>query len=182
MQVCFVVLCLSRLGEQHTSGRSCLLRVTCLRPLPCSEPHRTSLVPHPTCAAPLLKSRAFVLVGDHNQLPPLVANREAEEGGMGVSLFRLLSEAHPQARTAGVLTRAGFFAAYVHSEGAESLERQLFAEASQPGPSPPAVCLIVSDSGHCSRFASSPKPKPSDGLPLPLPCPLHPPCGYCRRW
>jgi DNA replication ATP-dependent helicase Dna2 len=37
-----------------------------------------------------------VLVGDHNQLPPLVVNAEAEREGLGHSLFRTLSEAHPQ--------------------------------------------------------------------------------------
>lgn len=46
----------------------------------------------------LLQARTFVLVGDHNQLPPLVSNPAAEAGGLSCSLFRLLSEAHPQAR------------------------------------------------------------------------------------
>jgi superfamily I DNA and/or RNA helicase len=35
-------------------------------------------------------------VGDHYQLPPLVANPAAEAGGLGRSLFRILCEAHPQ--------------------------------------------------------------------------------------
>src|SRR5699024_5506143 len=34
-------------------------------------------------------------VGDHFQLPPLVQNKEAQEGGLDVSLFKLLSAAHP---------------------------------------------------------------------------------------
>jgi len=38
-----------------------------------------------------------VLVGDHYQLPPLVRNREARKGGLDISLFRRLSEAHPHA-------------------------------------------------------------------------------------
>ncbi len=50
----------------------------------------------PASLAPLLKARAFVLVGDHNQLPPLVTCKEAEAGGMGESLFKRLSDAHPQ--------------------------------------------------------------------------------------
>ena len=38
-----------------------------------------------------------MLVGDHNQLPPLVKNKQAREGGLDISLFRRLSEAHPEA-------------------------------------------------------------------------------------
>ena len=44
----------------------------------------------------LRQARTFVLVGDHNQLPPLVVIAEAEREGLGHSLFRTLSEAHPQ--------------------------------------------------------------------------------------
>lgn len=42
------------------------------------------------------QAKAFVLVGDHYQLPPLVSNRAAQEAGLGNSLFRVLAEAHPQ--------------------------------------------------------------------------------------
>ena len=45
--------------------------------------------------------RAFTLVGDHYQLPPLVTSKAAEEGGLGVSLFKRLCEAHPQVRAIG---------------------------------------------------------------------------------
>ncbi|KAK3669509.1 DNA replication endonuclease-helicase Dna2 [Recurvomyces mirabilis] len=51
----------------------------------------------PTALGPLLHARKFVLVGDHFQLPPLVQNRRALEGGLDVSLFRQLSEEHPEA-------------------------------------------------------------------------------------
>ncbi|VVA90552.1 unnamed protein product [Arabis nemorensis] len=51
----------------------------------------------PVSIGPLLFASTFVLVGDHYQLPPLVQNTEARENGMGISLFRRLSEAHPQA-------------------------------------------------------------------------------------
>ncbi|KAK1039541.1 DNA replication endonuclease-helicase Dna2 [Friedmanniomyces endolithicus] len=51
----------------------------------------------PTALGPLLLARKFVLVGDHYQLPPLVQNRAALEGGLDVSLFRQLSEEHPEA-------------------------------------------------------------------------------------
>ncbi|KAH9831686.1 DNA replication ATP-dependent helicase/nuclease dna2 [Teratosphaeria destructans] len=51
----------------------------------------------PTSLGPLLLARKFVLVGDHYQLPPLVQNRQALEGGLDVSLFKQLSEVHPAA-------------------------------------------------------------------------------------
>jgi len=51
----------------------------------------------PVCLGPIRMAKAFVLVGDHYQLPPLVQNREAQDGGLDVSLFKLLSESHPSA-------------------------------------------------------------------------------------
>lgn len=51
----------------------------------------------PTCLGPLQFADRFVLVGDHFQLPPLVRSPEARQGGLDVSLFRRLSEAHPEA-------------------------------------------------------------------------------------
>ncbi|KAK4044231.1 hypothetical protein C8A01DRAFT_31544 [Parachaetomium inaequale] len=50
----------------------------------------------PICLGPIRMARTFVLVGDHNQLPPLVQNEEARLGGLDVSLFKLLSDTHPQ--------------------------------------------------------------------------------------
>ena len=49
----------------------------------------------PVCLGPIRMARTFILVGDHNQLPPLVQNKEALEGGLDISLFRMLSEKHP---------------------------------------------------------------------------------------
>ncbi|EXJ86230.1 hypothetical protein A1O1_06600 [Capronia coronata CBS 617.96] len=49
----------------------------------------------PVCLGPIRMARTFVLVGDHYQLPPLVQNKEALEGGLDVSLFKLLSDAQP---------------------------------------------------------------------------------------
>lgn len=40
-----------------------------------------------------------MLVGDHFQLSPLVRSVEAQKGGLDVSLFKLLTEAHPSALT-----------------------------------------------------------------------------------
>jgi DNA replication ATP-dependent helicase Dna2 len=50
----------------------------------------------PVCVGPIRMARTFVLVGDHNQLPPLVQNEEARRGGLDVSLFKLLSDTHPE--------------------------------------------------------------------------------------
>lgn len=49
----------------------------------------------PVCLGPIRMARTFILVGDHYQLPPLVQNKAAQEGGLDVSLFKLLSEAQP---------------------------------------------------------------------------------------
>lgn len=49
----------------------------------------------PVCLGPIRMAKTFILVGDHYQLPPLVQNKDAQEGGLDVSLFKLLSEAQP---------------------------------------------------------------------------------------
>ncbi|KAJ5169535.1 Dna2/Cas4 domain of unknown function DUF83 [Penicillium coprophilum] len=49
----------------------------------------------PVCLGPIRMARIFILVGDHYQLPPLVQNKAAQEGGLDVSLFKLLSDAQP---------------------------------------------------------------------------------------
>jgi ATP-dependent RNA/DNA helicase IGHMBP2 len=41
----------------------------------------------PACWIPILKSNRVVLAGDHRQLPPTIISREAERGGLGVTLF-----------------------------------------------------------------------------------------------
>jgi DNA replication ATP-dependent helicase Dna2 len=51
----------------------------------------------PVCLGPLRMAKTFILVGDHFQLPPLVQNKEALEGGLDMSLFRMLSEGHADA-------------------------------------------------------------------------------------
>lgn len=68
----------------------------------------------PTCLGPLRFADSFILVGDHNQLPPLVRpavsclpdgsnicsqvrNADARKGGYDTSLFKRLTEAHPSA-------------------------------------------------------------------------------------
>lgn len=49
----------------------------------------------PVCLGPIRMAHTFVLVGDHNQLPPLVQNEEARTGGLDISLFKHLSDVHP---------------------------------------------------------------------------------------
>jgi DNA replication ATP-dependent helicase Dna2 len=49
----------------------------------------------PVCLGPIRLARTFILVGDHNQLPPLVQNEEARVGGLDISLFKHLSDMHP---------------------------------------------------------------------------------------
>ncbi|KAM5236452.1 DNA replication ATP-dependent helicase/nuclease DNA2 [Ctenodactylus gundi] len=51
-----------------------------------------SQISQPICLGPLFFSRRFVLVGDHQQLPPLVSNREARALGMSESLFKRLEQ------------------------------------------------------------------------------------------
>ncbi|KAI9644540.1 DNA replication endonuclease-helicase Dna2 [Ciborinia camelliae] len=50
----------------------------------------------PVCVGPIRLARTFILVGDHNQLPPLVKDEEARKGGLDISLFKYLSDAHPE--------------------------------------------------------------------------------------
>ncbi|KAL6069587.1 Tripartite DNA replication factor [Balamuthia mandrillaris] len=56
-----------------------------------------SQLTQPVCLGPLRFADVFVLVGDHYQLPPLVRNSDAKEEGLGVSLFKHLSEKYPNA-------------------------------------------------------------------------------------
>ena len=49
----------------------------------------------PVCLGPIRMARTFILVGDHYQLPPLVQNKEAQEGGLDISLFKMLSDNQP---------------------------------------------------------------------------------------
>lgn len=51
----------------------------------------------PACIGPLRFASRFILVGDHHQLPPLVKSQAARTGGLAISLFRRLAEAHPEA-------------------------------------------------------------------------------------
>ena len=64
----------------------------------------------PAVLGPLLRARAFCLVGDHYQLPPLVQSGAAVKRGLACSLFRRLGEAHPQVCPSGVVLPCSMFA------------------------------------------------------------------------
>uniref|UniRef100_A0A8C6UWA6 DNA replication ATP-dependent helicase/nuclease n=1 Tax=Neogobius melanostomus TaxID=47308 RepID=A0A8C6UWA6_9GOBI len=49
-----------------------------------------SQISQPICLGPLFYAKRFVLVGDHQQLPPIVQNHEARSLGMDESLFKRL--------------------------------------------------------------------------------------------
>ncbi|KAL0964691.1 hypothetical protein UPYG_G00327630 [Umbra pygmaea] len=55
-----------------------------------------SQISQPVCLGPLFYAQRFVLVGDHQQLPPIVQNTEARSLGMDESLFKRL-EHHSEA-------------------------------------------------------------------------------------
>lgn len=48
----------------------------------------------PSSLIPLARGGRFYLAGDHKQLPPTVLSREAEERGLGLSLFQRLLQLH----------------------------------------------------------------------------------------
>ncbi|XP_069064158.1 DNA replication ATP-dependent helicase/nuclease DNA2 isoform X1 [Pleurodeles waltl] len=51
-----------------------------------------SQISQPICLGPLFHADRFVLVGDHQQLPPLVLSSEARDLGMNESLFKRLEK------------------------------------------------------------------------------------------
>jgi superfamily I DNA and/or RNA helicase len=48
----------------------------------------------PASWIPILKSKKVVFAGDHLQLPPTVKSKEAEKGGLGVTLFEKVIQKH----------------------------------------------------------------------------------------
>ncbi|WFD36848.1 DNA helicase [Malassezia cuniculi] len=54
-----------------------------------------SQVTLPACIGPLRFAKQFVMIGDHQQLSPVIRDPEASAGGLSVSLFERLCNAHP---------------------------------------------------------------------------------------
>lgn len=114
---CMILLCDSvcthRYPHRSTSELQQLAASTPIVGCPCLSAHHPLLatrppfdvvivdeagqITTPAVLPALLRGRSFVLVGDHHQLPPLVLDPRAQAGGLGVSLFRQLCEAHPDA-------------------------------------------------------------------------------------
>ncbi|PJF16535.1 hypothetical protein PSACC_03651 [Paramicrosporidium saccamoebae] len=51
----------------------------------------------PAVLGSIMLAKRFILVGDHNQLPPLVRSKSAIALGLNESLFKILAEQHPTA-------------------------------------------------------------------------------------
>lgn len=59
-----------------------------------------SQVSLPVCLGPISFADKFILVGDHNQLPPLVTSTDPKtQAGLSVSLFQYLADANPESVT-----------------------------------------------------------------------------------
>ncbi|MCA9543764.1 MAG: IGHMBP2 family helicase [Myxococcales bacterium] len=56
-------------------------------------------VPDPLALVALSRGERAVLAGDPEQLPPTILCPEAEQGGLGLTLFERLAQAHPEAGT-----------------------------------------------------------------------------------
>lgn len=105
--------CVCRYPHRSTSELQQLAASTPIVGCPCLSAHHPLLatrppfdvvivdeagqITTPAVLPALLRGRSFVLVGDHYQLPPLVLDPRAQAGGLSVSLFRQLCEAHPGA-------------------------------------------------------------------------------------
>ncbi|KAJ8438484.1 hypothetical protein Cgig2_008971 [Carnegiea gigantea] len=117
----------------------------------------------------------FVLVGDHYQLPPLVKSVEARESGMSVSLFRRLSEAHPQAISA-------LRSQYRMCAGIMKLSNALIygdrLRCGSPGVEN-AKLKLLNGKPTSSWLKEVKKNVYYPGLPLPVLCVLGHPCGLC---
>ena len=52
-----------------------------------------SMSTEPASLIPIMKgSRHLALIGDHKQLPPVIVSPEAQQMGLGISLFERLTE------------------------------------------------------------------------------------------
>jgi len=78
-----------------TAARSGLLQK--LAPFDWCVMDEAGQISQPAALGGMLLASKYLLVGDNYQLPPLVVSLEAQQAGMEVSMFKRLSEAHPNA-------------------------------------------------------------------------------------
>jgi len=99
--------CTVRELEQYAADESLIAGATCLgmashpllrrRRFAYCIVDEAGQITHPIALGVMHMADVSVLVGDQNQLPPLVVSDEARAMGMGTSLFEDLSKAHPAA-------------------------------------------------------------------------------------
>ena len=140
----------------------------------------TRTVPSPTHTPHTHRARTFVLVGDHNQLPPLVASRAAEAGGLAESLFKRLADAHPQASGAAAGVVLGTPWGVWGAGGGRGRRRRPRSHTSR-APSPSLSSFLLSSVPNRLWWRCQPSTAwqaLSHSLPPPLPLsPCPPGCG-----
>jgi ATP-dependent RNA/DNA helicase IGHMBP2 len=82
----------------------------------------------PACWMPIRKADRVIFAGDHCQLPPTVKSREAEKGGLGVSLMEKIVARQPVAAMLRVQYR-------MHTDIMTFSSRQFYEAALQAAPS-----------------------------------------------
>ena len=56
-----------------------------------------AMATEPECMVPIRRAEHVVLIGDHQQLQPVIQSKEAEKMGLGISLFeRYVKKGHPK--------------------------------------------------------------------------------------
>ncbi len=84
----------------------------------------------PGCWIPLLRSDRLVLAGDHCQLPPTIISREADEGGLGISLFERLVGMYGNKITRRLTVQYRMHEAIMEFPSREFYDGQLIADPS----------------------------------------------------
>ena len=74
-----IVLCTCNEASSHRIMR-------CIKPAYCII-DECAMATEPECMVPIRRAEHVVLIGDHKQLQPVLANRDAQQMGLGTSLF-----------------------------------------------------------------------------------------------
>ena len=76
---CDIILCTCNEASSHRIAKS-------IRPVYCIV-DECAMSTEPECMVPIQRAEHVVLIGDHQQLRPVIKNRDAEAKGLGTSLF-----------------------------------------------------------------------------------------------